>query len=161
MNGKPNPGLLERLRRDTAGARSCVEYGCGDMRYIGALDHIPSRLGVDITVHDVYPPGTIFLLSDFVYMAAKADAGLYLDSLEHCHKDEGRYALQTGRHLHDTVIVFTPRGFWRQSAEPDNPHQEHLSGWDVEDFPADAGWSTEIITNIGAAPASIYAVWKR
>ncbi len=59
-----------------------------------------------------------------------------LDFIEHVPKDEGIHILAKMEHMARRVIIVTPNGFIPQPPGPDNPFQEHLSGWKVKDFEA-------------------------
>jgi hypothetical protein len=58
------------------------------------------------------------------------DCVIALDVIEHLTKDEGLRLLDAMESIaRGRVVIFTPNGFLQQPAEPDNPHQLHVSGW--------------------------------
>lgn len=58
-----------------------------------------------------------------------------LDFIEHFEKMDGLNVLEKLESIaSDRVIIVTPNGFVPQKAEPNNPFQEHKSGWSVEEF---------------------------
>ncbi len=62
------------------------------------------------------------------------DLAILSDVLEHFDKAEGYELLNNlFEHVEDIVIA-TPLGFHEHGAEDDNPHEEHKSGWTLEDF---------------------------
>jgi ubiquinone/menaquinone biosynthesis C-methylase UbiE len=64
------------------------------------------------------------------------DTVIALDFIEHLSKAEGALALDEFlRVARDEVVVVTPNGFLPQSAD-ENPWQEHLSGWTIEELEA-------------------------
>ena len=63
------------------------------------------------------------------------DAVIALDLIEHLTKESGFNLLEILEKIAiKKVIVFTPNGFLRQKPFDDNPWQEHLSGWEIEEF---------------------------
>ena len=69
------------------------------------------------------------------------DCLISLDVVEHFHKEAGSAFLdEMSRVAAKRVIVLTPNGFVPQPPAPDNPYQEHLSGWTPADL-ADHGYS--------------------
>jgi hypothetical protein len=83
-------------------------------------------------IHDEY----IITRLDALDIADKSyDAVILMDLIEHFEKEESRAFLQRLERLaRRRVVVFTPNGFLPQPAYDNNPWQEHLCGWDVEDF---------------------------
>ncbi len=69
------------------------------------------------------------------------DVVIALDVVEHFKKAAGleliNEATRVARHK---VIFMTPNGFQYQAPAPDNPFQEHLSGWTPQEF-RDLGFS--------------------
>jgi len=67
--------------------------------------------------------------------AASVDVIIALDVIEHFIKATGfnliGEATRVARHK---VIFMTPNGFQYQAPAPDNPFQEHLSGWTPQEF---------------------------
>lgn len=63
------------------------------------------------------------------------DVVVALDVVEHFTKKSGyeliEESIRVARHK---VIFMTPNGFQFQAPAPDNPFQEHLSGWTPHDF---------------------------
>lgn len=57
-----------------------------------------------------------------------------LDFIEHVPKDEGIHILAKMEGMAHRVVIVTPNGFIPQPPDPDNPFQEHISGWKTEDF---------------------------
>ncbi len=63
------------------------------------------------------------------------DCVISLDVVEHFPKEQGAEFLdELCRVAAHRVIVLTPTGFVTQPPAPDNPHQEHLSGWWPKDL---------------------------
>lgn len=157
--------FIDRLVRDTRGAQSVVEWGCQTMNYLAALAHIPRRVGVDIVRPARFVDGgATFVRADMLEIEIEADVGLFIDSLEHMTHDHGERILDRAQASHDVVIVFTPIGLTDNSAgmaaQPDNPHQEHLSGWYPSELAALDFEVEETPPWIGEVP-SMYAVWRR
>jgi hypothetical protein len=76
------------------------------------------------------------------------DCVVALDVIEHLSREDGLRLLESMEQIaRKKVVVFTPNGFLYQPPEPGNPHQEHISGWTVEEMRAHgydvigiAGW---------------------
>jgi len=154
--------FAERLLRDTQGAKSVVDYGCGDCRHLAMLPSTMSRVGVDLVHHGPPPEGVVLITADIRSVSETADVALLVDVIEHLEKSDGLRLVDELKKRHKTIIVFTPKGFWDnkdgEAAYPDNPLQKHLSGWEPEDLP---GFDIDITTKYGPAPETIYGVWKR
>jgi len=62
------------------------------------------------------------------------------DVIEHFDKEAGNALISMAQKTCDNILLFTPRDFLRQDivTHPElvgnNPYQEHVSGWSVEDF---------------------------
>jgi hypothetical protein len=66
---------------------------------------------------------------------SKLDAVVSIQNIEHLERQKGIRLLEEIEQLASKlVIIETPNGFVLQSGTSDNPYQEHLSGWNVEDF---------------------------
>jgi hypothetical protein len=153
--------LMEMVSRSAMGSSSVIEYGCGDCEYIGQMHDIPFRGGVDVVVPKTLPEGVWFARGDMLRLPSPvgwSGTAMFLDSIEHLGKDRAFEMLARAKALFEAIIVFTPNGMWVQRGTPENPYQEHRSGWTVPDFD---GWSVEMTRGIGSAPESIYAVWRR
>lgn len=139
--GQLNPLLRRSILPDCS---SVLDVGCGDQ---GALPTrvpgIPHLVGIDLIVpepgsperlHDAYHEADIRSIGE-LFEPASFDCVVGLDVIEHLARDEGLRLLEDMERIaRRRVIVFTPNGFLSQRAESDNPHQEHVSGWEVADF---------------------------
>lgn len=56
------------------------------------------------------------------------------DVIEHYEKKDGIVLLEGFAKRSKHSIIFTPEGFFPQKGTKENPHMEHLSGWEVYDF---------------------------
>ncbi len=126
---------------------SVLDLGCG---MEGALLHrvagIPHSVGVDLHTpapyngkpeprrHDEYHRLDVRTIADH-FPADSYDCVVASDLIEHLEKTEGSDLLDAMERIASKrVIVFTPNGYLYQPATPDNPFQEHLSGWRVGEF---------------------------
>jgi SAM-dependent methyltransferase len=124
--------------------RSVLDVGCGeDARLIRLVPGIPRSVGVDARIpqgaaagamHSEYRQLDIRTLADH-FPPGSFDCVVALDVVEHLDRPEGLRLLASMESIaRKKVIVFTPNGFLPQPPAPDNPHQEHVSGWSTEDF---------------------------
>jgi len=134
------------LSRALTGAPSVLDVGCGDqgtlVRTVGGL---PYSVGVDIVLpsssetrqgnqHSEYVRLDIRRLGSH-FAPRSFDCVVALDVIEHLPKREGEQLLRDMEQIaKKRVIVLTPNGFLPQPPAPDNPNQEHFSGWRVTEF---------------------------
>ena len=132
--------MLARELRDCA---SAIDVGCGTdsrLQYaefkgykIGA-DAYPPALSPEYPIHHEYVSCDI---RDLALPDKSVDACVCLDVIEHLTKENGFLLLdRLERIARKRVIIATPNGFVPQPPTPDNPFQEHISGWDPEEMRA-------------------------
>ena len=127
------------------GCRSMLDVGCGvDAVLMNLVPGIPHSVGVDFAL-PLDPDGTQKRHSEYRQLDIRSlnehfppdsfDCVVALDVIEHVEKKDGHALLKAMESIASRrVIVFTPNGFLFQPPAPDNPYQEHVSGWEVEDF---------------------------
>lgn len=135
------PACLEEALR---GSRLVLDLGCG------ARSPVPSActawtLGVELFepslrsardsgTHDAYVRGD---LHDIEFGAGTVDAVVMVEVLEHLSKADGLALLDRAETwARQRVVITTPNGYVPQVALEGNPHQQHLSGWKVEELVA-------------------------
>jgi len=71
------------------------------------------------------------------FRPGSVDAAIALDVIEHLERDAA-LGLIAGleRVARRRVVIFTPNGFVPQPPEPENPHQEHRSGFTADEMRA-------------------------
>lgn len=123
---------------------SLLDVGCGDQ---GALPErvpgLPFTVGVDLALpaddadlarHSEYRQVDIRSLSDH-FESGQFECVVALDVIEHLTREESVQLLEAMERIASKrVIVFTPNGFLPQAPTQSNPHQEHRSGWTVDDL---------------------------
>jgi hypothetical protein len=137
--------VLRRLVLDED-CDSLLDVGCGENSPIGKFgSEIRYRVGVDTHPPSIERSRSAGIHSDYV-VASVLDIGsrfaprsfdcvTLLEVIEHLpHEDGGKLLDQCERIARRKVVVSTPNGFLFQAATPDNPFQEHVSGWTVDDF---------------------------
>jgi hypothetical protein len=104
---------------------------------------IPALTGVDMHLPDPdsgVPQHSEYRRLDVRSIGDHFDRGSFegvvaLDLIEHLSRSEGVKLLDALETIASKrVVVFTPNGFLAQPPAPDNPYQEHVSGWTVDDF---------------------------
>lgn len=130
------------LARALADCRSVLDVGCGPSSPLARLAAGRFTVGVDLSRSDLAAArraGThaAFVRADARTVAAvfrprSVDAVVALDVIEHLARAEALVLLDAlEQAARRRVVVFTPNGFVPQPPTPDNPHQEHRSGFDV------------------------------
>ncbi|MBI2641675.1 class I SAM-dependent methyltransferase, partial [Candidatus Roizmanbacteria bacterium] len=93
--------------------------------YKGYLSELQEIIYNDIIIGDIFK----VLPSLGIY-----DLAVLADIIEHFTKEEGLKLLdELFKHVEDIVIT-TPLGFLLHKGYLNNPHEEHKSGWLLEDF---------------------------
>jgi hypothetical protein len=137
--------LVRRFVLD-GGCDSLLDVGCGRLSPVaGFASEIRYRVGVDAHLPSVERSRIAGIHSEYVvanlleigekFLAKSFDCVTLLEVIEHFPRADGEKLLeQCERIARVKVVVSTPNGFVPQLPEPDNPFQEHISGWTVEDF---------------------------
>jgi 2-polyprenyl-3-methyl-5-hydroxy-6-metoxy-1,4-benzoquinol methylase len=137
--------ILRRLVLD-GGCDSLLDVGCGERSPIAFFaEDIQYRVGVDAHSPSIERSRIAGIHSDYVlanvleigakFAPVSFDCITLLEVIEHLSRADGEKLLdQCERIARKKVIVSTPNGFVPQLSEPDNPLQEHLSGWTAEEF---------------------------
>lgn len=126
------------------GHKRILDIGCGVNSPINYfVSHAQELDGVDISSHDVARQSGTKYKQIFVQDVREFtppnpyDVITALDFIEHLEKEDGLRLLSRLEELaNKRVVLVTPNGFVPQAAQPDNPFQEHKSGWTTEDFKA-------------------------
>ena len=139
---RPSPWTLEDvLIKEVESGWSVLDMGCGPGRPMGdsgLLDfvsvtgvdgHVPSLEEARIRGYsNVIQSDLLSFLS--ATETGKFDCTISIDVVEHFPKERGfEFLTELIRVTSKKVIIMTPTGFLPQDPAPDNPHQEHLSGW--------------------------------
>ena len=139
------------LIRELIGCKKILDLGCGSHSMVGILpkEHFHT---VGIELFDLYLDKAIESGRHSEYIRADMrevsfgensfDAVVLLDVIEHLKKEEGLALLEKAeKWAYKKMIVNTPNGFFEQSAYDENDLQEHLSGWEINEF---KGWGFSI-----------------
>lgn len=93
--------------------------------YDGYLSELQKIIYNDIVIGDI---------REVLPNLGNFDLAILSDVLEHFSKDDG-YSLLNSLFEHvEDILIATPLGFHEHPAEGNNPHEEHKSGWVLEDF---------------------------
>ena len=135
-----------RQRVLDGGCNSLLDVGCGENSPVSRFAaEISYRVGVDAHLQSIEKSRIAGIHSEYVvkdileigesFQTCSFDCVTLLEVIEHLPRAEGERLLeQCERIARLKVVVSTPNGFVLQHPEPDNPFQEHLSGWSAEDF---------------------------
>lgn len=138
-------GYYQDLKHLLSDCTSILDLGCGSHSPVPRLMPKSSYTGLDVSTADIhlaksnYPDGNYIVadvtkLSD-LFAPKQFDCVVALDLIEHLTKKDGERLIRDMEKLASKkVIIFTPNGFLPQAPSPDNPWQEHLSGWSYEEM---------------------------
>ena len=116
------------------GAKPVAAGLCARVEVHGVDGHVPS---LEAAKQASYASVTCSDLLDYLRNSPDGafDCLISLDVVEHFPKETGAEFLdEMSRVAAHRVIVLTPTGFVPQPPAPDNPYQEHLSGWWPKDL---------------------------
>lgn len=131
------------LARELKGCRDALDLGCGAEPFLGECDSIENVIGVDGSYNSCrsarrankYGSVVQAVLPDLPFKERSVDAVTLLQVVEHLPKDVASdLILKAERLARRKIIITTPNGFVRQEVYDENPFQEHLSGWSIEDL---------------------------
>jgi SAM-dependent methyltransferase len=149
MNLKKNPGpkyftLAVKLRKALRDSNSVLDVGCGSDSPLRFVNKEIYSVGIDLyepslkksqreKIHKEYYKVDVRRIRE-KFKENQFDAVIALDLIEHLNKKEGYQLLSDIEKIaKKKVVILTPNGFIKQYNK-NNPLQEHLSGWVVEDF---------------------------
>lgn len=135
------------IRRSVVGScQSLLDVGCGSASVVKTFSsELSLSLGVDISeeavaasraqgIHTHYAILDITRLNRH-FPDRSFDCVLASDVIEHVGKQDGdRLIAAMERIARRRVVIFTPNGFLPQRPYGGNPHQEHRSGWTVDEM---------------------------
>lgn len=125
--------------------RTLLDVGCGNNSPIQSFSNLIYSVGVDISetsiflakekrIHNQYYVCDIRKLSG-LFQAGSFDCVLASDVIEHLKKEEGVFLIKEMEKIaKKRVVIFTPNGYVPQKGTPENPYQQHLSGWNVQEM---------------------------
>jgi hypothetical protein len=133
------------LRHALVGCGSVLDVGCGVASPLAALGLDAVTIGLDRCLPDLArarAAGTHDALVcadassvDRLFAPASIDAVVALDVVEHLERETAVALLgRLERVARRRVVVFTPNGFVPQPATPENPWQEHRTGFSAADM---------------------------
>jgi ubiquinone/menaquinone biosynthesis C-methylase UbiE len=136
------PPGKEYVKKELADCETALDLGCGPNSPLEGTA-LSYTVGVDIfepylkecrrkKIHSSYIRADI---REIEFKDSSFDAVLMLEVLEHLTKEEGRRLLdKCARWARKKVIITTPNGYLPQDGYDNNPLQEHISGWSVEEL---------------------------
>lgn len=136
--------FYKQLEKNLSGCRSVLDVGCGVDSPLGKVKKSFFSVGIDIfkpsikeskkkKIHDHYKVGNIMEI-DKLYSPKSFDAVIVLDVIEHLKKREALILIgRMEKIAKKKIIILTPNGF-RHQHHPDNPYEEHKSGWTAKEM---------------------------
>lgn len=138
--------FVSLLKKELASTSTAIDFGCGSgarLKFSGALsnclvDGVDAH-GESLELAKVSGYHKTFKSEILPFASSLASesygAAMAIDVIEHFNEQDGRELLaQMIRIAKFKVIIMTPTGFLPQPAAPDNPFQEHRSGWFPKQF---------------------------
>jgi SAM-dependent methyltransferase len=136
------PAWIEYLKRELGENGTVLDLGCG---YNSPLQHYGTvfSVGVELfapyleesrkkAIHNEYIRADI---REVDFKSKSFDVVMALDILEHLTKKEGYKLIQKMEiWARKKIILFTPNGYLWQDNYDNNPLQEHLSGWNIDEL---------------------------
>ncbi len=129
------------LQRELENCKSVLDVGCGinsplvklkKSFYLEGIDLVPEKRINKI--HDKFTRGNILAIEKY-FKNKSFDAVVLLGVIEHLKRSDGKILLaKLEKIAKKKIIISTPNGFLTQDPSPDNPYQEHISGWTTSDF---------------------------
>jgi SAM-dependent methyltransferase len=133
------------LARALRGCDSVLDVGCGATSPLAATARPRLAIGMDVSTadlrraqrdgwHHALVRGDVRDVAR-LFAPASFDAVVALDVIEHLPRDAALRALcDLERVARRRLVVVTPNGFVPQAGTPENPFQEHLCGFTVDDM---------------------------
>lgn len=143
LRSRQHQHYIGLLTNALQGCHTALDLGCGAEPYLGECYTIESVTGVDGSYKscssarraDKYVSTVQAVLPDLPFSERSVDAVTLLQVVEHLPKDvASKLIIDAERVARRKIIITTPNGFVAQEAFDENPFQEHLSGWSIEDF---------------------------
>lgn len=150
------PYVVEFIRKNRPDLASVLDVGIGFGKgaflireYFDVKEnnlYQPNDWQVQITGVEIYPTylseiqkllynniviGNIF---DVLPKLGKFEIAILGDVIEHFSKEQGLELLKKLLNHADDIVISTPHGFRQHPAIGKNTHEEHKSGWKIEDF---------------------------
>jgi hypothetical protein len=132
--------LLERELED---CRVALDLGCGERPFLWECEALENVIGVDgsrracLGARETpkYESVVQSCLPELPFRERSVDVVTLLQIVEHLPKPVASDLIAAAERVaRRKVIITTPNGFVRQEAYDDNPFQEHLSGWSIDDL---------------------------
>lgn len=138
--------FINTLFQETKDCNSLLDIGCGfNLPIKKVTSRMVQSVGLDVFEPSLEKAKTHSTHSEFVLEDVKVylekmpdksfDCVMALDLIEHLEKNQGYWLIEQMERLsRKKVILFTPNGFVPQRPYDNNPWQEHVSGWSMEEM---------------------------
>ena len=136
-----------QYQRLLGSCETLYDVGCGAGNHLEGLVSSPTKIWIGVDSHQgsldvaskkgIYQEVICADILDFLTSCPENSVDTVLAScvIEHMPKEVGNLLLtEMKRVCRVQAIVFTPNGFVPQPADPDNPANEHISGWSLADL---------------------------
>ncbi|MBS3145161.1 methyltransferase domain-containing protein [Candidatus Woesearchaeota archaeon] len=133
------------VEKELKECENILDVGCGANSQIQFFKIKRYTVGIDIDkksleksrdkkIHNKYIHKNILEINK-IFSPKSFDAVIALDVIEHLKKEQGFQLIKKMEKIaKKKTIIFTPNGFLAQEAYDNNKHQEHLSGWEIEEL---------------------------
>lgn len=136
---------LQTIQGFAEDVNTILELGIGTNSYFHKIDRPYIIFGFDIFEPSLKLAKEKHFIDDYIvgdvreinkYFEEKSfDLVCAFDLIEHLMKDDGYQLIANMEKIaRKRIIVYTPNGFQKQPPAPDNPFQEHLSGWSYDEM---------------------------
>jgi len=137
---------IRALKKECEGCETILDVGCGANSPIQYFSRtIKYSVGIDGFAPSIEKSQGAGIHNEYVHMNVMGLSGRFpensfdyvvaLDLFEHLEKNDGyRLICMMEKIARKKVVIFTPNGFQKQGEFECNPHQVHLSGWEVDEM---------------------------
>jgi len=137
------PSASQSISRSLMNCGSVLDLGCGPSSPLQYAKNIKYSVGVEVfgpyvekskkaNIHSKYLQKKF---DELEFEEGSFDAVILIEVVEHMKKKDGLRLLEKAeRWARKKIVLTTPNGYMPMPPSDGNSHQEHLSGWDVDEL---------------------------